>query len=73
MLSSVLNSEKAISVNIEIMRAFVELRKMIDTHKELLDRIQKLEKKYNTKFRIVFEAIKELMKEEIKPKTKIGF
>lgn len=73
MLSSILNSKRAIQVNIAIMRAFVELRKMIDTHKELLDRIQKLEKKYDTKFQIVFEAIKELMKEEVKPKTKIGF
>ncbi|MEW6507766.1 MAG: ORF6N domain-containing protein [Bacteroidota bacterium] len=73
MLSSVLNSEKAIKVNIEIMRAFVELRKMIDTNKELLKRIEKLEEKYDTKFQIVFEAIKELMKVEAKPKNKIGF
>jgi len=55
------------------MRAFVELRKMIDANKELLARIEKLEKKYNSKLQIVFEAIKQLMKEEEKPKNKIGF
>ncbi len=73
MLSSVLNSPKAIKVNIEIMRAFVGLRKLIDANKELLARIEKLEEKYDGKFQIVFEAIKELMKEDEKPKNKIGF
>lgn len=73
MLSSILNSKRAIQVNIAIMRAFVELRKMIDANKELLARIEKLEKKYDGKFQIVFEAIKQLMKEEKKPRNKIGF
>ncbi len=73
MLSSILNSKRAIQVNIAIMRAFVELRKMIDANKELLARIEKLEKKYNSKLQIVFEAIKQLMKEEEKPRNKIGF
>ncbi|MBI5731234.1 MAG: ORF6N domain-containing protein [Ignavibacteriales bacterium] len=73
MLSSILNSKRAIQVNIAIMRAFVELRKMIDANKELLARIEKLEEKYDSKFQIVFEAIKELMKEDEKPKNKIGF
>lgn len=73
MLSSILNSKRAIQVNIAIMRAFVELRKMIDANKELLARLEKLEKKYDAKFQIVFEAIKELMKEEEKPQNKIGF
>ncbi|MEW5842226.1 MAG: ORF6N domain-containing protein [Bacteroidota bacterium] len=73
MLSSILNSPKAIKVNIEIMRAFVGLRKLIDANKELLARIEKLEEKYDGKFQIVFEAIKELMKEDEKPKNKIGF
>jgi phage regulator Rha-like protein len=73
MLSSVLNSQKAINVNIEIMRAFVELRRLIDANKELLVRIEQMEKRYDKQFQIVFEAIKELMREEEKPKEKIGF
>lgn len=73
MLSSVLNSSKAIKVNIEIMRAFVELRRLIDANKELIVRIEQMEKKYDKHFQIVFEAIKELMKEDEKPKKKIGF
>jgi phage regulator Rha-like protein len=73
MLSSVLNSSKAIKVNIEIMRAFVELRRLIDANKELIVRIEQMEKKYDKHFQIVFEAIKELMREDEKPKKKIGF
>jgi hypothetical protein len=73
MLSSILNSKRAIQVNIAIMRAFVELRKMIDANKEMLARIQKLEEKYDAKFQIVFEAIKELMKVDEEPKRRIGF
>ncbi|MCX6170410.1 MAG: ORF6N domain-containing protein [Ignavibacteriales bacterium] len=73
MLSSILSGKRAIQVNIAIMRAFVELRRMIDANKELLARIEKLEKNYNAKFQIIFEAIKQLMKEEEKPTNKIGF
>jgi hypothetical protein len=73
MLSSILNSKRAIQVNITIMRAFVELRKMIDANKALLARIEKLEEKYDNKFLIIFEAIKELMREDEKPKKKIEF
>ena len=73
MLSSVLKSKKAINVNIAIMRAFVELRKMIDANKELLKRIEKMEERYDEQFLIVFKAIKELMRDEEKPKRKIGF
>ncbi len=73
MLSSVLNSSKAIKVNIEIMRAFVELRRLIDANKEFLVSIEQMEKKYDKQFQIVFEAIKELMKEEKKSSNKIGF
>jgi hypothetical protein len=73
MLSSILNSKRAIQANIAIMRAFVELRKMIDANKEMLAHIQKLEEKYDAKFQIVFEAIKELMKVDEKPKRRIGF
>lgn len=73
MLSSVLRSERAIKVNILIMRAFVKLREMISTHKDLLNKVESMEKKYDTQFKVVFEAIKTLMKPEQKPTRKIGF
>lgn len=73
MLSSVLNSERAISVNIEIMRAFVRLREILSTHKDLRRKLLALEKKYDEQFQVVFEAINVLMKEEEKPKQRIGF
>ncbi len=73
MLSSVLNSERAIQVNIAIMRAFVQLREMIGSNKGLARRLNELEKKYDSQFRVVFEAIRELMAEP-EPKVKrIGF
>jgi hypothetical protein len=73
MLSSVLNSERAIRVNIQIMRAFSYLRQMIASHDDLRRKIEAMEKKYDKQFRIVFEAIKELLKVESMPKKKIGF
>jgi chromosome condensin MukBEF ATPase and DNA-binding subunit MukB len=73
MLSGLLNSDRAIKVNIEIMRAFVQLRKLIDTNKELARKIEKLEEKYDEQFKIVFDAIKQLIREENKPRGKIGF
>ena len=60
MLSSVLNSERAVQVNIAIMRAFVKLREMIASHKDLIKRLDELEKKYDEQFRVVFEAIRQL-------------
>jgi phage regulator Rha-like protein len=73
MLSSVLHSERAIQVNIAIMRAFVQLREMISSNKGLARRLNELEKKYDSQFRVVFEAIRELMAEP-EPKVKrIGF
>jgi phage regulator Rha-like protein len=73
MLSSVLHSERAIQVNIAIMRAFVQLREMIGSNKTLARRLNELEKKYDSQFRVVFEAIRELMAEP-EPKVKrIGF
>ncbi|MBI3807665.1 MAG: ORF6N domain-containing protein [Nitrospirae bacterium] len=73
MLSSVLHSERAIQVNIAIMRAFVQLREMIGSNKGLARRLSELEKKYDSQFRVVFEAIRELMAEP-EPKVKrIGF
>jgi hypothetical protein len=73
MLSSVLHSERAIQVNIAIMRAFVQLREMIGSNRGLARRLNELEKKYDSQFRVVFEAIRELMTEpELKTK-RIGF
>lgn len=73
MLSSVLHSERAIQVNIAIMRAFVQLREMIGSNKTLARRLNELEKKYDSQFRVVFETIRELMTEpELKTK-RIGF
>lgn len=66
MLSSVLNSEKAIEVNILIMRAFVKIREMIYAHKDLLKKINEMEMKYDQQFRLVFEAIKALMIHPVK-------
>ena len=76
MLSSVLNSERAIQVNIAIMRTFTKLREIMATHKDLKQKIEEMEKKYDGKFQIVFAVIKELLdkfKEPEKPKGKIGF
>lgn len=73
MLSSVLRSKRAVQVNIEIMRAFVKLRKMLTSHKELARKLADLEKKYDEQFAIVFEAIQQLLEEDEKPKKKIGY
>jgi phage regulator Rha-like protein len=73
MLSSVLKSEQAIEVNIAIMRVFVRMRKMLATHKDLKRKIEEIEAKYDEQFRMVFEAIRQLLVEEEKPKRRIGF
>jgi hypothetical protein len=61
MLSSVLRSKRAIHVNIAIMRAFVTFREMLATHKDLADKLAELEQRYDEKFRVVFDAIRQLM------------
>ena len=73
MISSVLNSEQAIEVNIQIMRTFTKLREMLASHKELKQKIEEMEKKYDYQFRVVFDAIKRLIDPPEKPKTPIGF
>jgi len=74
MLSSVLNSDRAIEVNILIMRAFVKLREMISTHKDLAKKLEDLEQKYDSQFKMVFDAIRQLMTpSEPKKKRAIGF
>ncbi|RJQ14286.1 MAG: ORF6N domain-containing protein [Nitrospiraceae bacterium] len=73
MLSSVLNSELAVKVNIAIMRAFVKLREMLTTHKELRQKIEEMEKKYDYQFKVVFDTIKQMIEPSPKAKKKIGF
>jgi hypothetical protein len=76
MLSSVLHSERAILVNISIMRAFVRLRQILSTHKDLARKLNDLEKKFerhDTHIRTIFEAIRQLMSPPEKPKKRIGF
>ncbi|QDU27956.1 ORF6N domain protein [Anatilimnocola aggregata] len=75
MLSSVLNSERAIEVNIAIMRAFVQLRELLLNHRDLARKVDELERKYDDHFRIVFDAIRQLMEPppEKGKKPRIGF
>ena len=76
MLSSVLNSKRAIKVNIEIMRAFVRLREILSTHKELAHKLTELERKigkHDEEIKVIFEAIHQLMMPPKKPRRKIGF
>jgi len=74
MLSSVLHSKRAIAVNVEIMRAFVRLRELLSSHAELARRLDELEKKYDSQFRAVFDAIRQLMiPPPTGPKRRIGF
>ena len=73
MLSSVLRGPRAAQVNIEIMRAFVKLRQIVASNKELAQKLEELEKKYDAQFKIVFDAIRQLMRPPEKPKRRIGF
>jgi phage regulator Rha-like protein len=74
MLSSVLHSERAVRVNIEIMRAFVQLRQMLSSHAELARKLAALEKKYDAQFKVVFDAIRELMAPPEPPRKRpMGF
>ena len=73
MLSSVLNSERSILVNIEIMRAFVKLRQLLASNSELSRRLEELENKYDRQFRVVFDAIRQLMATPARDGKEIGF
>jgi len=74
MLSGLLQSKRAVAVNVAIMRTFVKLRKMIASHKVLSERLDKLEKRYDHQFKMVFDAIRELMTPPPPPKKrKMGF
>jgi phage regulator Rha-like protein len=75
MLSSVLRSPRAVQINIHIIRVFTQLREMLLTHKDLRDKIERMERKYDKQFRAVFEVIKQMIdeKESEPPREKIGF
>ncbi len=75
MLSSVLRSERAVEINIQIIRAFVKLRQFVASNAELGDRLNGLEQKYDSQFKVVFDAIRQLMSEttHVPPKRRIGF
>ncbi|MBE7422138.1 MAG: ORF6N domain-containing protein [Zoogloeaceae bacterium] len=73
MLSSVLRSERAVQVNIQIMRAFVQMRRVLTEHKELAAKLNALERKYDAQFKTVFEAIRQLMAPPPDKKRRIGF
>jgi hypothetical protein len=75
MLSSVLNSPRAVQVNIQIMRTFAKLREIISLNKDLARRLDELENKYDAQFKVVFDAIRQLMapQEPQRPKRRIGF
>ncbi|MBP1697247.1 MAG: hypothetical protein H6Q41_2435 [Deltaproteobacteria bacterium] len=73
MLSSVLRSKRAVHVNIEIMRAFVRLRQFLSAHKELKQKLEEMEMKYDEQFQVVFEAIRQLMTPPDPPRKRIGF
>jgi hypothetical protein len=73
MLSSVLRSKRAVAVNVEIMRAFVYLRRVVTEHAELAQRIDELEERYDGKFQVVFDAIRSLIVPPEKPRKRIGY
>lgn len=73
MLATVLNSERAVHANIAIMRAFVKLRQMLASNTELARKLDALEKKYDAQFKIVFDAIRQLMTPQVPKKGQIGF
>jgi hypothetical protein len=73
MLSSVLNSPRAIQVNIAIMRAFIQLRVILSTHADLVRKLEEMEKKYDAQFRVVFDAIRQFMTPPASPRKRIGF
>ena len=73
MLSGVLRSPRAVQVNIEIMRTFVRLREMLATNDQLARKLAALEKKYDDQFRVMFDAIRQLMAPEPKRSRRIGF
>jgi len=73
MLASVLNSPIAVAASIQVVRAFVQLRGVLASHKELASRLDELESRYDAKFKVVFQAIRELMEPPPPMRKHIGF
>ena len=73
MLSSVLRSERAVQVNIAIMRAFVKLREILASHPQLARKLAEMEKKYDAQFKVVFDVIRQLMSPKVLSHHRIGF
>lgn len=73
MLASLLNSQRAVEVSVFVVRAFVKLREMLASHRDLARRLDDLEKKYDSQFRVVFDAIRELMSPPAPSRRRIGF
>lgn len=73
MLSGILRSDKAIKVNIAIMRAFVKMRKLIDENKDLRKKLDEMESKYDQQFQVVFEAIRQLIEKKNEPRNPVGY
>ena len=73
MLSSVLRSDRAVQVNVAIMRAFLQLRAMLATHQDLRRKITEMEKRYDSKFHAVFATLRQMLEVPISPKRQIGF
>jgi len=73
MLSSVLHSDRAVQVNIAIMRAFLQIRAMLATHEDLRRKIMEMEKRYDSKFHAVFATLRQMLETPIPPRKQIGF
>jgi hypothetical protein len=73
MLSGILNSDRAVEVNIAIMRAFVKLRQILSAHADLAHKLDELEQKYDSQFRVVFDALRQLMNPPAAPRKQIGY
>jgi len=73
MAANVLNSRRAIEASVYVVRAFVKMREVLGSHKELVRRLDEMEGKYDRKFKVVFDAIRGLMQPQAKPRRRIGF
>jgi len=73
MLANILNSERAVRVSVQIVRTFIRLRETLSTHADLARKLTEMEKKYDSQFKVVFDALRALMAPPVKPKRKIGF
>jgi phage regulator Rha-like protein len=73
MLATVLNSTIAVQTSIQVVKAFIKLRGILATHKDLARKIEDMERKYDVQFRVVFDAIRELMRQPVPNKKQIGF